>query len=589
MLRYWRREYPQTRLFNEYGPTETVVGSSVYEVPQTAVAEATNEEAASQETATEENEETERRAESRGVAIGQAITNQRIYILDGDGNPVPEGVDGELYIAGEGLGRGYWKQAGLTAERFIPDPYGEAGGRMYRTGDIGRLNRQGELEYGGRADTQVKVRGYRVELKEVETHVRMYPQVKEAAVALSGEAGAERLVAYVLMEAEAERLTAKKLRRYLRGSLPEYMMPTEAVEVERIPLTGNGKVDYKRLADEAKTKRRRRGGGETAEAGEAGRERTGQENVTAELMKGIWREVLGVEEIEAEDNFFELGGHSLLATQVTSRIRNIWNFDLELNVLFENPTVRQMSEWIDEQKLKIEKRPPLLPRETNGSVEKNPLSYAQHRLWFLEQFNPGIPLYNVQLAIRLQGKLNIEALQKSVNEIIRRHKILRTAFKVENNEPVQIVNEHREIQLKVETIEGENQSQIEEITRTFLTKEIQKGFDLEAGNLFRVVLVRIGEDDHIAYLIMHHIVFDGWSTAIIVKEIGELYRSNVSGIKPDLPELSIQYGDFAFWQRDWLKDEVLEKQLEYWKKQLTGIPHLFEFTDRQTATGCTKH
>lgn len=544
MLEIWQKEFPHTRLINEYGPTETVVGCAVYEVKG-----------------------------GRNIVgptpIGRPIANTKLYVLDQYGLPVPVGVAGELYIGGEGLARGYWRRADLTAERFVPNPFSECpGDRLYRTGDLVRYLPEGDMEYLGRTDTQIKIRGHRVEPEEIEYHLRQHAAVREAAVVVKRDPHAqERLVAYVTpVEGEGEP-TTRELRQFLQQRLPEYMLPTKIVSLPALPLTQHGKTDWRALPEPDWS------------AYKADAEQMG--NPTEELLRGVWREVLGVEEIGVDDSFFALGGQSLMATQVASRVREIWGLEVEMLSLFERPTIRALGQWLDEQRRSAMGPAALKRVERVAQAGRAPLSYAQERLWFLEQLDPGSPLYTVQLPIRLHGELKLEALERSLNEIVRRHEILRTRFALEDEGPAQIVSEPEPIVFRVEDLRGRVREERDAAAREALRTEGQRGFDLQKGQLIRALILRLADDDHIACLTMHHIVCDGWSTAILVREVSQLYGAYAREETSPLPPLPVQYADYAIWQREYLSVGRLEEELAYWRRHLDGAPTLLELpTDR---------
>jgi amino acid adenylation domain-containing protein/FkbM family methyltransferase len=534
-LASWR-EAGGVRIVNEYGPTETVVGCCVYEVCEDS-------------------------AQSGGMPIGRPIANSLMYVLGEWQEEAPIGATGEIYIGGSGVARGYQGEAEKSAERFVPNPYsGARGDRMYRTGDLGRWRGDGKLEYVGRRDHQVKVRGYRIELGEVETALREVSGVREAVVlAREDEGGAKRLVAYVVGEVEAE-----EVGRCLRSRLPEYMAPSVYVWMEEMPLTANGKVDRERLPapGEVKGERRRarveRGRGEIEE-----------------IMRGIWEEVLRVEEVGDEENFFELGGHSLLATQVVSRVREVFGAEVGLRSVFESPTVVGMVKEL-ERALRGEDEetgPPPLRRV--GRDGETPLSFAQQRLWFLDQLEPGSSLYNIPTAVRMHGELNVEALERSLTEVVRRHETLRTVFKNAEGKPIQVIRPAAETPIEIEDLSLLAEEIREEEGRARAREEAQRGFKLDEGPLVRMRLLKMRENDHIALLTMHHIISDGWSLELFVGELVSLYAAYINGEGSPLRELEAQYADFAVWQREWLQGETLEKQLVYWRgrlgKDLTAI------------------
>src|SRR5581483_9809946 len=389
VVRWWRERAAETKLFNEYGPTETVVGCCVYEVGSHLEAE----------------------AERDFVPIGRPIANTRLYLLDQRQESVPKGVVGELYIGGEGLARGYLNHADLTAESFVPSLHSdEIGGRMYRTGDRARYQEDGKIEFLGRIDHQVKVRGYRIELGEIEAALNEHAAVEQAVVlAREDEPGEKRLVGYVVVN---EPVGSQELRAYLSQRLPEYMVPVAFVELAELPLTPNGKVDRRGLPAPGQ--------------GVGGEEYVGPRTAVEEIVCGIIGEVLRVERVGIEDNFFELGGHSLLATQVVSRLRKLLGVEVPLRSLFTNPTVAALAREAEQRQRGGASAAEAIERV--GREQELPLSYAQQRLWFIDQLEPGSAAYNIPSAVRLRGRLDEAALRRSLNEIVRRHEVLRTSF-----------------------------------------------------------------------------------------------------------------------------------------------------------------
>ncbi|MET0646493.1 MAG: amino acid adenylation domain-containing protein [Pyrinomonadaceae bacterium] len=498
--------------------------------------------------------------------IGRPIWNTRMYVLDAQMKPTPVGVPGELYIGGVMLARGYLKRPGLTAEKFIPDRFSRAGGdRLYRTGDLARYLEDGNIEYLGRIDQQVKIRGYRVELEEIEAVLRSCAGVAEAAVqAVPDGRGGKRLVGYIAGGGE---VSSEALVRHLRESLPDYMVPALYVKLDRLPLTSNGKLDRRALPvpDD------RRDAARPFVAPRAG---------TEELLAGIWGRVLRRHDIDARDNFFELGGHSLLATQVVSRIREAFGVELELRALFDKPTVAELAHEVERLAGAGPTRPaPPLARAERG--EPLPLSFAQQRLWFFDQLESGSPLYHVPISVKLTGPLNVVALVQALDEIMRRHEPLRTVFASEAGSPVQVIKPPTQLPFSLVDLTGLP----EELKRREAVKaaaqEAARPFDLERGPLLRARLLRLSAQEHVALLTMHHIVSDGWSMAVLVREVGALYGAFASGGQSPLPELEVQYADYAVWQRRWLEGEPLEEQVAYWSRQLAGVPPSLELpTDR---------
>jgi amino acid adenylation domain-containing protein/non-ribosomal peptide synthase protein (TIGR01720 family) len=502
------------------------------------------------------------------ATIGRPIANTQVYVLGGDMEPLPAGVTGELYIGGAGLSRGYLNRPEITAEKFVPDPFSRVvGGRLYRTGDLARYAADGSLEFLGRMDHQVKVRGFRIELGEVESVLGRHPGVAEAVVmAREDGRGDKRLVAYVVSPSGSS--SASELRRFVSERLPGHMVPAAFVMLDAMPLTPNGKVDRRALPapDQARPDLERpfvlpRGPFE-------------------EAVAGIWTEVLGVERVGADDNFFDLGGHSLKATQVISRIRDAFQVGTPLRQLFETPTVAGLAASVEAARGRGE-RPQAPPIRRTPREGAQPLSFSQERLWFLDQLQPGSTAYSLPLALRLTGSLNVEALRRSLEELVRRHESLRTTFTDVGGRPVQVVAPPESWELPlVDLVELEASDRLAEARRV-ARAEVNRGFDLSTGPLFRTSLLRLADDEHVLLLTLHHSVADGWSLGVLMRELATLYRALATGQPASLPELPVQYADYARWQRDWLQGEALETQLSYWRRHLRGAPPLLELpTDR---------
>ncbi|HKY27538.1 MAG TPA: amino acid adenylation domain-containing protein [Pyrinomonadaceae bacterium] len=488
------------------------------------------------------------------------------------------------------MARGYLNQPELTAEKFVPDPWA-AGQRLYKTGDLARYLPDGEIEYLGRLDYQVKIRGFRIELGEIESVLRQHESVRETVVIVREDTvGDPRLVAYVVpgdalntpvQEDNWPELVAD-FRRYLHQRLPEYMVPTIYVKLNKLPLTANNKVDRRAMPVPDSSRP------EQEEGFVAPR------NATEEKLASIWREVLKLDRVGINDNFFDLGGHSLLATQAIGRIRNSLQIDVPLRALFEAPTIAGLFEKLH-----------TLTATAGGDgltsgvipVSRNtplPLSFAQQRLWFLNELEGDSAFYNVPWAVQLRGELNVDALRKALDTIISRHETLRTRFGVEAGQPFQIISDNLNLPLSITDLSELPNSALEEEAKRLGTIEARQRFDLQTGPLIRSRLLRLRTGDHILYVTSHHIVSDGWSIGIFLKELTELYESFVLGRPPRLPELAIQYADYAVWQRKWLQGDLLQKQLTYWKQQLRGSPALLELPkDRprpavQTFNGATR-
>jgi amino acid adenylation domain-containing protein len=491
--------------------------------------------------------------------IGRPLTGERAYVLDAEMRPVPLGIPGALYMGGEGVTRGYLGRPDLTAERYIPNPYGPSGSRLYVVGDLVRYLPTGELDFLGRLDHQVKVRGYRVELGEIESALARHPEVQDAAVlAAPEEGGGNRLIAWV----EAARdLPPGELRAFLKASLPDYMVPSAFLTLRELPLTPNGKIDRRVLAS-ADTM--------PPSSGTASLEERAPRSYAEEVLVGIWSEIFG-HAVGVNESFFDLGGHSLLATRVASRVREAFGIELPLRRLFERPTVAALAVSV-ESALGAGgalQAPPIEPVPRSGSL---PLSYAQRRLWFLDQLSPGSAVYNIPHPLEIGGDLDVQVLQAALTEVVRRHESLRTAFPSVDGEPVQAIAPAGPFSLPVLDVEGLDETvRHREATRLVETESLRP-FDIGTGPTFRTTLVRLGRERHLLLLTMHHIVADGWSLEILARELMALYEAFAAGLPSPLPELPVQYADFAIWQRRWLTGEALSGQLDYWRRQLAGAP-----------------
>ncbi|MEG3936237.1 amino acid adenylation domain-containing protein [Microcoleus sp. T3_B1] len=531
-------------VWNVYGPTETTIWSAAYKVKAFEGELHTS------------------------VPIGRPIANTQFYLLDAHLQPVPIGVAGELYIASVGLARGYLNRPDLTAEKFIPNPFSnEPGLSLYKTGDKARYLPDGNIEYLGRIDNQVKIRGFRIELGEIEAVLSQHPGVRETAVITrENVAGDKQLVAYIVPLQEPAPAISD-LRRFLKQQLPEYMVPSAFVVLEALPLTPNGKVDRRALPAPDLRK-------ELEESFVAPR------TPIEEMLASIWANILLIDSIGVHDNFFTLGGHSLLATQVISRVRDTILLELPLRSLFEAPTIAELASRV-EIALKNGQSVEALPLLPIPKSESIPLSFAQTRLWFLDQLQPNSAFYNIPLAWHLSGKLNIVALESSINEIIRRHEALRTNFAIVGDQPVQVIASTLSFQLPVVNLLHLSESEREIEAKRLATVEANRPFNLEQEPLLRGMVLQLGETEYLLLLTMHHIISDGWSLGVFVRELTELYQAFCTGKLPVLPELPVQYADFALWQRQWLTGEILETQLDYWKEQLKNAPNLLELpTDR---------
>ncbi len=527
---------PGVHLVNLYGPTEASIGCICHTVG----------------------------SELGGrVPIGRPIDNVAARVLDRMGNPVPIGIAGELGLAGRCAGQGYLGDPEKTRQAFVPDPLAaDAGGPMYRTGDRVRWLPDGRLDFLGRMDRQVKIRGLRIEPGEIEAALRRHPRVAQAAILAVGASPAgRRLVAYVTPREAGASLGDPELRSFLAERLPTALVPAVFVVVASLPLAAGGKVDWRALAALA------------PEA--AGREEAyvAPRTPAEELLAGIWSEVLGTgRPVGVEDDFFALGGHSLLAMRVVSRVRRTFGIELPVRALFERPTLGALARWLLADR-PGDAPPPLAPVPRGDEV---PLSFAQQRLWFVEQLQSGGALYNLLLAARLAGPLDAGRLAGSLREVVRRHEALRTCFPVVDGRPVQAIAPPGPVPLSMISLEGLPAGRREEELRRWTTAEARRRFDLAAGPLLRGVLLRLGERDHALLVGVHHTVCDGWSIGLLERELGMIYEASSRGVTPVLPLLPVQYADYAVWQRERLSGEALERELAWWKERLEGMPATLE-------------
>jgi amino acid adenylation domain-containing protein len=596
--RAWLRRFPDyPKLFNLYGPTECVL-ATYYPVEQVE-------------------------SEQRSIPVGRAIDGRHILILDQQGQLCPIGAVGEIYVRSPFLTNGYFQRPELTAEKFVPDPFATTNdqrpttnkdkvtrgqgdkesrqspisnlttnderrttndeletqhstlntqhSRLYKTGDLGQWLSNGEVEFLGRADNLVKLRGMRVELEEIEAILSSHEAVREAVLILhdrgADEAGADskaQLVAYIVLRRQYARSTdthdaIKSFKSYLGSRLPEYMVPSAFVFLEKLPLTPNSKVDRKALPAPDLTARQERF--------------VAARTPTEQILTGIWAEVLGLDHVGVHDNFFALGGHSLLATQVISRVRTTFQIELSFRTLFKMPKVASLAKWIERAR---STGPYLTPIERVSRDGRLPLSFAQQRLWILDRLSPNNSAYNILAFTRLRGLLNIAALERSLNEIVRRHEALRTCFKVVQEQPVQVIAPDLALPMPLVDFTHVPSYEREAAARGCAEREALRCFDLACGPLMRVSLLRLSDREHILLLVVHHIVSDEWSMGILLKELAALYEAFSLGLPSPLPELPIQYADFAYWQCQWLSGEVLKQQLGYWKQQLENSPPILD-------------
>ncbi|MGY0235151.1 amino acid adenylation domain-containing protein [Longispora urticae] len=519
---------PGRRLVNAYGPTETTVCATMSGPLAGA-----------------------------GVPpIGRPVPGTRVYVLDAALRPVPPGVTGELYVTGPGLARGYRGQPGLTASRFVACPFGAApsdptrdapGTRMYRTGDLARWTPAGDLVFAGRADDQVKIRGFRIELGEVEAALSAHPAVAGAvALAREDRPGDRRLVGYVVPAGAAD---PAELRAHLAARLPEYLVPSAVVVLDAWPLTPNGKVDRRALP------------APDTHAGTGRAARTGRE----ETLCGLYAELLGVPTVGPDDNFFALGGHSLLATRLTSRVRAVLAVELPVHQVFEAPTPAGLARLLDAAEGRVRPAPRVVHDGTEG-----PLSAAQRRLWFLNQLDgPGSATYNMPLALRLTGDLDVAALRAALGDVVGRHATLRTVYPEVDGQPRPVV------------LDGPPAFTVRDVAPDGLADAVtalnRRGFDLTTEPPLRAELLTAGEHDHVLVLLMHHIAADGWSVGPLSRDLSAAYAARTAGHAPDRAPLPVSYADYARWQAELLGAEsdpgsLAGRQLAYWRGQLAGVP-----------------
>ncbi len=543
----------KVRLINTYGPTETTVAVTWSDLTGIGV----NEDVVGD------------------LPIGRPIPHASVYVLDQHRQPVPVGVAGELYIGGLGVARGYRGRPNLTESKFIPDWFSNRpGARLYRTGDVVRWRQDGQLEYRGRADRQVKIRGYRIELEEIEAVLNRHPDLERAVVEVrEDQPGDKRIVAFMVARPNT-RLGLVQLREQLRSHLPAHMIPSTFIELESLPLNANGKVDRRALQVAADSR---------ASKVELTSEFIAPRTPTEQVLADIWGEILQLKDVGVHDNFFELGGHSLLATQLVSRVQSLFRITLPLRQVFERPTIATLAEVIKQAQDHAEG----IQERTGYAITRAakgvplPLSFAQERMWFLYQLSPGAAAYNIPASVRLHGPLNRAALRWSIDELVRRHDALRTTFAQVDGQPRQIIHDSLHPLWEEEDLRRLPAELREPRALELATAEARRPFDLEQGPLLRILLIQVGDEDHVLVVSTHHIISDQWSYGVIARELVKCYNSFCAG-KPFalVPDLAIQYADFAQWQREWLKGSVLEEQLTHWKSKLTDLPVVALPSDR---------
>ena len=533
---------PGTRLLIHYGPTEATVGCVASAVERDAIGRGSTQ------------------------PIGRPLANTMVYVLDARLRPVPVGVAGELCIAGGQLARGYVGRPDLTAERFVPDPFSPVGGRLYRTGDLVRWTGQGVLEFLGRQDRQLKIRGHRIEPGEIETTLLEHPSVSAAAVTVwEPEAGDARLVAYVVGAGPQE------VRDFAAERLPAYMVPAFVVPLRALPLTANGKLDRAALP--------------TPAADEGGAATTARDEPVAELLHTIWCEVLRVDRLAPDADFFAAGGHSLLVTQVLARVRRVFGVDLSVRALFDAPTLTGFTRRV-EKALRAWSAPPAAPIRPAPRSGPIPLSHAQRRLWYLEQLDPGSPAQNVATVYDIEGPLRVGSLRYAVDTLRAEHESLRTVFRQTRGVPEQVVTQD-EVPLPVIDLCGLGAAEAQSVAARLVDAETRRGFDLSTGPLLRVTLIRQAADRHVLAVLLHHIVTDAWSSELLHTRLWELYGTGPAG-RPAAEPASLQYPDYAIWEQRTMKGTVPADVESYWRGQLAGMPETLDLaldrTPPMTAT-----
>lgn len=526
---------PNVQLVNGYGPTENTTFTCCYRIPRNI-------------------------AESiQSIPIGKPIGNTQVHILDSNLQPVPCGMSGELYISGEGLALGYVNQPELTAEKFIHNPFSNNPDRLYKTGDICCWMEDGNIEYRGRTDDQIKIRGLRIELGEIESVLQTHPTLKQAVViAREDEPGQKVLVGYVILN-EQGTLEAKTLQQHLAEKLPDYMVPSVFVEIKNLPLTISGKTDRKALPKPEKAARIQK-------------QSTAPKTVVQQKIADIWQNILGIPSVCLEDNFFELGGHSLKAIQTIYQVQNCFGTHIPVSCLFKNPTLKDFSETVDSLSAQVSSQLSTIKHVSRD--QQLPLSFSQRQLWFIEQLALNIPVYNISFLIILEGELDTPALEASIRTIINRHESFRTTFQLVENKIAQVLIPINHWKLDIDNISIPSETTLDKEFCRIAKQRAKQIFNIEKGPLFDFHLLKADSTHHALVLNMHHLITDGWSLGVVAKELTELYNSQINGLEQNLKELPIQNADFAAWQKQHLQ-KLLNHSLKYWQKTLDGkIPEI---------------
>lgn len=539
----------QVRLLNTYGPTEATVTVTTADLSGTDPGDA---------------------ARRAAVPIGRPNGNTRIYVVDKHDQPVPPGVCGEILIGGVNVACGYHGKLRLTEEKFVADPFlNQPGERIYRSGDYGRFREDGQLEFRGRADGQIKLRGFRIELDEVEANLRRHPSIGQAAAVVRDVGGdGPRLAVCLVLEPDANPVTAIELRRWLGEYHPPYMVPSLFVFLEEMPLTASGKFDRRALQTMS------------ADYAEPAREMTPPRTNEEQMLASVWMSVLNVDRISVHDNFFELGGHSLLVTKMLSRVQRLMHVDVPLATVFEAPTIASFSREVEQSLLSQQgiEQQPIVPaaREPGAARQVFRQTYAQQRLWFLDKLNPGSSAYNNSSVFQLLGPLDVELLEAALNHLVCRHEILRTVFDDDDGRPLQIVLAEQLIYIELVDLQAYGNTQREEEVARRIAIDAARPFDLVNGPLLRMQVLRCGVREHVLLFNWHHIITDAWSRGVFAAELAAVYRALQAGHEPSLPVLELQYADYAEWEGQWLAGELLQQQTQYWQNKLHAAPASLE-------------
>jgi len=521
-------------LYNGYGPTETTIGATLYKCDS--------------------------KLNLHTAPIGKGFGDVKVYLLDKKLNHVAIGAKGEIYISGSGVGRGYLNNPDLTAQKYLPDPYSETfGQRMYKTGDIATYLPDGNIFFIGRKDFQVKLRGYRIELSEIESLLNKFESIKDSAVTVFKEnEGNEYLAAFIV--AKNGKCDQDELYKYLREHLPEYMLPRSINILDKLPTTPNRKVDRNNLPK--------------PDFNNQYKKFVSPANPTEELIANIWADILQLERVGRFDNFFELGGHSLLATQLVSRLRESFKNEFPINIVFNTKNLAELAKLIDEGEFSYNSDLVITKRVKDKS--KPPLSYSQKRLWFLDKLKPNDPAYNIPTALRLKGNVNIDLIEESINHIIKKHEILRASFKEIGGKPYQDISNSYKFTINYYDYSNDSiETSVDQI-RNEIDKNTLIPFKLTELPLLRCSLYKIADEDYILFVLMHHIISDGWSISVILNEFINIYLSLLNGKIPQVKELDIQFSDYAHWEKEIFESDRFSEMISYWKAQLDGISPLLE-------------